>query len=148
MRAHRSFLCSAQFSRGHHVAVAERRNAGFPVHKTTRTPVGVPSTAPRGQLIASDRLEHKVSVADSATPTHKAKPAGVVGCEVFRCIAESAPTDPVAYELIGVWTRSPEKVKFSSEQGGRTAHYLFRWMNTKRRTGPSSGVVSSTIPAV
>ena len=130
------------------VTDAARRDAGLPVHKTTRTPLAPPTTAPRGQVIDTDRLEHTVTVYDSKTPTKKAKPHGVVGCEVFLCIADTAPTDPAAYTFKGVWTRSPERVAFKAEDAGKIANYLFRWLNSKGQTGPWSEATSATIPAV
>ena len=34
------------------------------------------------------------------------------------------------------------------EDGGKLAHYLLRWVNTKGETGPWGQVASATIPAV
>ena len=52
--------------------------------------------------------------------------------------------DPANYSLIGVWTRFPEVVRFNAEDTGKTAHYLFRWLNTKGERGPWSGSISAT----
>ena len=60
-----------------------RKEAGLPVHKTTRTPVPTPTTSPIGQVVASDRLEHRVLITDSGTPTKRRKPHGVIGCEAI-----------------------------------------------------------------
>ncbi|MEZ6123755.1 MAG: hypothetical protein R3C49_11330 [Planctomycetaceae bacterium] len=130
------------------VTDASRREAGMPVHKSTRTPVAVPTSAPRGQVIGTDRLEQVVSVTDAGSTGRRAKPAGVVGCEVYMCIAATAPQNPSDYQFMGVWTRSTERMNFKAEDSGKTAHYLFRWMNTKGQTGPWSDITSATIPAV
>ncbi len=61
--------------------------AGVHVHKSTRTPVAVPSTSPVGFVMATDRLEHTLSYSNSATPTRRAKPAGVTGCEVYLFVS-------------------------------------------------------------
>jgi len=114
----------------------ERKEAGLPVHKSTRTPVRVPTTSPVGQVVASDRLEHRVLVTDSGSPTKRRKPQGVIGCEAFLLVRDMPSFDPEDYSLIGIWTRYPEAVEFESEDGGKTAHYLLRWINTRRRTRP------------
>ncbi|MEZ6126412.1 MAG: hypothetical protein R3C49_25090 [Planctomycetaceae bacterium] len=99
-------------------------------------------------MIRTDQLEHTVSVTNSGTSTRRAKPAGVVGCEVYLCIAPTAPQNPSDYQFIGVWTRSTERMNFKADDSGKTVHYLFRWMNTKGQTGPWSNITSATIPAV
>ena len=45
-------------------------------------------------------------------------------------------------------TRGTEVVTFNNEEGGQTAHYRLRWMNTRGEAGPFSPVFSATIPAV
>ena len=125
-----------------------RKDAGLPVHKTTRTPVPVPVTAPMGHVVGTDRLEHSILVTDAQTPTKRRKPAGVIGCETFLLIRDLPSFDPDEYKLIGLWTRYPEVVDFEAEDAGKTAHYLFRWFNTKGEKGPWSDVTSATIPSV
>lgn len=127
---------------------AARDAAGLPVHKTTRTPVAVPHTFPTATIIGSDRLELTVMYSDVATPTRKARPHGVRGCEVYCAVAENPPTNPEDYRLVAFSTRTPELIKFKSDEGGQTANVMLRWVNTKGETGPWSQVASATIPAV
>ena len=54
------------------VTDASRERAGLPIHKTTRTPVAVPKTAPRGEVIATDRFEHTVTVFSDILPDRQA----------------------------------------------------------------------------
>ncbi|APZ96302.1 hypothetical protein [Fuerstiella marisgermanici] len=124
-----------------------RRDAGLPVHKTHRTPASTPKSAPMCQVIATDRLEHMVSYVDSLTPTRRAKPDGVASCQIYVAIGDAAP-NASDYVLAGVATRTPHKVTFKEDDGGKTAHYLLRWANAKGDTGPWSHGVSATIPAV
>lgn len=130
------------------ISNSQRRDAGLPVHKSNRTPVPPPATSPRGQVVSTNRLEHSVLVTDANTPTKRSKPSGVIGCEVMLRISNTASLDPQDYNLIGLWTRFPEVVTFNSDDAGKTAHYLFRWFNTKGEKGPWSNVTSATIPAV
>ncbi|MEZ6124722.1 MAG: hypothetical protein R3C49_16360 [Planctomycetaceae bacterium] len=122
--------------------------AGIRPHKTSRTPVPPPHTAPVGNVMATDRLEHTLYISDAATPTRRARPAGVSGCELYLCVADQAPTDPAMYRLLRFATRTPETITFDAADGGKTANYLLRWMNGKGEFGPWSQVVSATIPAV
>ncbi len=130
------------------VTNAAREDAGIPVHKTSRTPVPVPKSFPVASVIATDRLEHTVSFSDSSTPTRRGKPAGVQGCEVYVAVADTPPTDTKAYRFIAMSTRSPQKVTFEADAGGKTANYMLRWVNTKGEKGPWGTVLSATIPAV
>ncbi|MEZ6126122.1 MAG: hypothetical protein R3C49_23585 [Planctomycetaceae bacterium] len=125
-----------------------RLEAGLPVHKTTRTPVPPPSTAPTGQVLATERLEQSVMYSDALTPTRRGRPEGVTGCEVYVAVSDTPPSDPKAYRFVGVSTRSPELVTFESEDGGKTANYLLRWINSRGETGPWSQPISATVPAV
>ncbi|MCA9083482.1 MAG: hypothetical protein KDA81_05480 [Planctomycetaceae bacterium] len=125
-----------------------RLAAGIRPHKTTRTPVPPPATAPVGSVIASEQLTHTLYFSDAATPTKRARPSGVAGCEVYVCIADEAPADPNKFRMVRFSTRTPETIRFDAADGGRTAHYLLRWMNGKGETGPWSQIVSATIPAV
>ncbi|MEZ6129632.1 MAG: hypothetical protein R3C59_13195 [Planctomycetaceae bacterium] len=113
-----------------------------------RTPVPVPHTFPAGSVIATDRLKLTLMYSDVATPTRKAKPYGVRGCEVYVSIADNAPTNPEDYRFAAFSTRPPELLKFKSDEGGKTAHILLRWVNTRGETGPWSQPISATIPAV
>ena len=125
-----------------------QKEAGLPVHKKTRTPVPVPTTSPKGQIVATNRLEHSILVTDSQTPTKRSKPPGVIGCEVMLLISETYSVNPADYSLVGLWTRFPDVVTFTAKDAGKTAHYLFRWINTKGEKGPWSPTTSATIPAV
>ncbi len=125
-----------------------RKDAGLPVHKTTRTPVAVPTTSPLGQVVSTNRLEHTILVTDANTPTKRRKPPGVIGCEAMLLVGDVSTLDPADYRLIGLWTRFPEVVTFNADDAGKTAHYMFRWLNTKGEKGPFSAPTSATIPAV
>lgn len=125
-----------------------RAEAGLPIHKTRRTPVAVPKTSPIAQVITSDRLEHSIMFSDASTPTRKARPNGCTGAEIYVAIADHVPQDPSEFRFAALATRTPHVLKYKGEDGGKLAHYLLRWVNTKGETGPWSQVASATIPAV
>lgn len=125
-----------------------RAEAGLPIHKTRRTPVAIPKTSPIAQVIASDRLEHSIMFSDASTPTRKARPTGCTGAEIYIAITDHVPQDPSEFHFTALATRTPHVLTFKGEDGGKLAHYLLRWINTKGKTGPWGQVASATIPAV
>ena len=112
---------------------------GITVSDGTRTSVGVPTTAPVGRIEQANRLEHTLNFADSTTPTSKAKPAGVRGCQVWVKIGTAPPASASELHYLATDTRTPYVAQFD------TADNWLRWENTKGETGPWSAAVSATI---
>ena len=124
-----------------------RRDAGLPIHKTTRKPVPPPATAPFTGVALTARLQQQLSFCD--TENKRRRPTGAIGVEVYRCIGETAaPVEPSEYEFLEVCSRSPRTYDFDAKHANKVAHYLVRWVNHKGETGPWSAPVSGTIPAV
>lgn len=130
------------------VSDAAREDAGLPVHKSSRTPVRVPTSSPVGYVMATEQLEHTLMYSDSSTPTRRARPSGVTCCEIFIHIGKDTPQDPDAYRLHSISTRSPDRISFKAEDAGKMASYLVRWVNTKGEVGPWSRPISAIVPAV
>lgn len=124
----------------------ELEAAGLPVRDTVRTPPPVPSTRPVMILDTSERFRHTVSFADEGTPTKKAKPKGVSGCELRRFVGATAPVDPDEFTFTAIDTRTPQIWEFDPSDGGQMGHWIARWINTRGETGPWSDVVSATVP--
>ncbi|HVS82828.1 MAG TPA: hypothetical protein VHE60_13945 [Pyrinomonadaceae bacterium] len=72
---------------------AQRQSLGITVRATTGTAVGAPDTKPVGQVDTSQRLRHTLSFVDELTPTSRAKPDGVQGCETWTEVG-AAPGGP------------------------------------------------------
>ena len=127
------------------VTDASKQAIGITVADTTKTPVAVPTTAPVGQIQQANRLEHIVNFADVTTPTLKAKPAGVRGCQIWIKIGTTPPTSVSELQFLATDTRTPYVAQFDAADAGKTAYYWLRWENTKAETGPWSAAVSATI---
>lgn len=129
------------------VSNSARKDAGLPIHKTTRRPVPPPATAPVGSVMLTARLEQSLSYADSV---HKRRrPAGAIGVEVYQCIGDTvAPVDPADYTFVEICSRGPRVFTFKADDANKVAHYLLRWTNHKGECGPWSAPISGTIPAV
>ena len=127
------------------VTDAAKLAAGAPVHDTIKTPVPPPTTAPVGRVEIKNRLEHIMHFVDSATPTSKAKPAGVRGCQIWMKIGGTAPASESEMQFVISDPKTPHKIEFQAADAGKTVYYWLRWENTKGIPGPWSAVVTATI---
>jgi len=129
----------------------ERAALGITVRDKVRTTAtGEITTRPVGVVDTSQRLRHEIRFTDEATPTRRAKPAGVMGCEIWvKVTAPGEPSPVSASELsfVTLDTASPYTAEYDGTDGGKTAHYMLRWVNTRGDKGPWSETVSATIPA-
>ena len=128
------------------VTDTQRQAMQITVPDTTRTPAAVPTSRPTVKIDSSQRLSHKLEFRDEATPTSRAKPAGVTASEVWLFVGTTAPAGPDAMHLQGVDRSTPYLMEFDSADAGKTAWWALRWVNTKGEHGPWSATVSATIP--
>ena len=126
---------------------AEREALGITVADSVATAAATPATRPICQVDARQRLQHTIEFADEATPTRKAKPAGVMGAEIWVLIGPTPPVDPSELTFLAVDTRTPYTTDFDGSDGGKQAHYMLRWVNTRGETGPWSETATATIGA-
>ena len=77
----------------------------------------------------------------------KGKPAGVMGAEIWVKIGPTPPVDPSELTFLSVDTRTPYTTDFDGADGGKQAHYMLRWVNTRGETGPWSETATATIGA-
>lgn len=100
---------------------------------------------PVARMDTSQRLQHTIHFTDSAAPTRTAKPAGVLGAEAW--VQVSAAGDPAALTFLALDTRTPYVAQYDGADGGKTAHYLLRWVSPTGEKGPWSEMASATIGA-
>ncbi|HDZ44663.1 MAG TPA: hypothetical protein ENH55_02050 [Aurantimonas coralicida] len=125
----------------------ERQALGITVRDTIPTPVGAPKTRPVVSIDTSQRLQHTIGFADEATPTSKAKPAGVRGAQIWVKVGDPAPLDPSELTFLATDTRTPYLAAFEGADANNVAHYMLRWESTRGETGPWSETASATIGA-
>ena len=85
---------------------------------------------------------------DESTPTSKAKPKGVMGCEIWVKVSPAGDPPPVGADgltFLTLDTASPYIAEFDGADGGKTAHYMLRWVRSNGDKGPWSETVSATI---
>lgn len=130
----------------------ERQALGITVKDSQPTPVGPPSTRPVGSVDTSQRLRHMVHFVDETeggAPGNKAKPAGVMGCEVWVKVTAAGGAPPVSeseLSFLALDTRTPYLAEYAGADAGKTAHYWLRWVSSRGEKGPWSETVSATIP--
>jgi hypothetical protein len=96
-------------------------------------------------------------VAVESTPTRRARPAGVLGAEVWvKLVAlpsadQPAPTDPArdprSFTFLTMTTKPIFRAEFKAGEGGKTAVYMARWINTRGEKGPWSEITTATVAA-
>ncbi|MCK4341889.1 MAG: hypothetical protein KAY37_09230 [Phycisphaerae bacterium] len=78
-----------------------------------------------------------------------------MGAEIWGRVAwaprprtcDPPPTGPSELSFLSVDTRTPYVVDCPGEGGGKTAHYMLRWVATTGEKGPWSETASATIGA-
>ncbi|MBI5706276.1 MAG: hypothetical protein HZC36_04730 [Armatimonadetes bacterium] len=125
---------------------AERAAMGITVPDRIPTAVGAPTSKPVLQADTSQRLRITVGFADEGTPTSKAKPAGVMGCEIWVKLGGPPPTDLTECSFLALDTKTPYTANFDGSEANQTAHFIGRWVSTRGDKGPLSETVSATVP--
>jgi hypothetical protein len=143
---------------------AGRAAMGITVPDQELSPKGGPPTSrPVVKVDTSQRLQHTIHFTDEATPTRKARPAGVMGAEAIRAapvrkrsarlvrarvvspqplphgrgsVQDPPPADPDELTFLAVDTRTPYTTDFDGADADKTAHYMLRWVSMTGEKGP------------
>jgi len=129
---------------------ADRATIGITVRDTSGTPTPIPTTRPQTLVRAGGRLTHTLRLTDESTPTRRARPKGVLGAEVWLTLIDAgqpAPTDPTALAFLTMAIKPSIRADFRSGDGGKTAVYMTRWVNTQGEKGPWSEIATATVAA-
>jgi hypothetical protein len=106
---------------------------GVSLPRENPTPVPPPTTNPTVDLVQATSLQHTLSIRDVTTPTTKAKPPGVIACELHGAIGTAPAVDPSVARLLQSTTKTPTRVNFSAADRGKICTYFARWVT---RSGP------------
>jgi hypothetical protein len=82
--------------------------------------------------------------------TRPGRPPGPIGSEVWLALTatpQPAPTDPAALTFLTMTTRPSFRAEFKAGEGGKTAVYMARWVNTRGEKGPWSEITTATVAA-
>ena len=72
---------------------------------------------------------------------------GVSRSTVVNILKQPAPTDPAALTFLTMTTKPSFRAEFKAGEGGKTAVYMARWINTRGEKGPWSEVTTATVAA-
>ncbi len=125
---------------------AEKAALGITVANVP-SPIGPPTTAPICSIECGARLQHTLRFVDETTPTRKAKPAGVLGVEIWNKVGVTPPAGEGELRFVAVDTSAPYVLNFASEDGGKTAYYWMRWVSPTGERGPWGEQSQATIAA-
>lgn len=129
------------------VTDADRAQLRITIRDTQPTAPAPPATRPVMQVDTSQRLRHKLTMMDELTPTSRSRPKGVSYLEIWVKVGDPAPTDPSQLRFVDTSTTASFVVEYDGADGGKTAHYMARWVNSRKEKGPWSQTVSATITA-
>jgi hypothetical protein len=128
------------------VSDAEKASLGITVAQEPG-PIGPPTTAPICSIQCGARLQHTLNFVDETTPTRKAKPAGVLGVEIWNHVGVAPPAGEGDLRFVAVDTNAPYVLNFPSADGGKTAYYWLRWVSPTGERGPWGEQSQATIAA-
>jgi hypothetical protein len=127
------------------VSDEEKAALGITVPDTEPTLAPTPTTKPVLSADTSQRFQITVSFADEGTPTKKAKPPGVMACELWIKVGGAAPVGISECEYLAVDTRTPYLIVFEDADAGKMVHLIGRWVGTTGEKGPVSETLSATV---
>ncbi len=131
------------------VSDAQRTDMGITVRTVVPTPIPPPTTSPALIFVAATPGRHELQVRDSTTPATKAKPAGVIGLELWVATGLVAAIDPSSGVFRQVTTKSPFGVQFVAGDKGKVATYFARWLNRSGTSGiAANGPWSAPLSAI
>ena len=128
------------------VSDAEKASLGITVRQEP-SPIGPPTTSPIVSVECGNRLQHTLRFVDSATPTRKAKPAGVLGVEIWNKVGTTPPAGESDLRFVAVDTNAPFVLNFDSADGNKVSYYWLRWVSPTGERGPWSEPAQATIAA-
>jgi hypothetical protein len=123
---------------------AHRAGLNITIRSKARTAPGVPATRPVAEIDAGTPRRHVIDFRDEGA-TRKAKPAGVMGAELWRAVGDAPPSDPGQCQFLALDTEAPYVADYAGPQVGKKAFYYLRWVNKKGQPGPWSDLFSATI---
>ena len=121
----------------------DRNTLHLQLPSNKRTPAGVPTTRPVGQVLNGSLLEHKITFTDE--DGKRGKPEKVRGCQIFCKEGITPPEDEREMRLLASDASSPYVHKFSFSDAGKTFYYRLRWENSRGEAGPWSAFISGVV---
>jgi hypothetical protein len=124
----------------------DRAAMGLPIHKTTRTPVPVPRTAPQLFIHTGTRRRLIINYKDEKSE-RRGKPEGVHGIEIRWAILDHADPDIKDLTNSSFDTNSPLILEFEEHQRGLRVYLCGAWeIEREGEKGPFGDIEEAVIP--
>lgn len=129
--------------------VSNELKIGLGLHIRDEKPAAIPAPATFPLLSVAElgRGTQDLRIADSSSPTRRAKPAGTAGLLIFRHIGDGPVAAPTECTFLAFATRTEYTARFTPADNGKTATYFARWTNFRGEMGPWSPAASMPIAA-
>jgi hypothetical protein len=137
-------------SRNPAVDPGDKSDVGVTIPDPSRTPIPAPTSAPvlstRSATIGSTVVDYR----DSVDPTPRAKPFGVIGCQLFAAFGTVPAISPESLSFAGQFTKSPMTIS-TAGQSGKVISMAARWITRAgpggaAQIGPFGAIVSQFVP--
>jgi hypothetical protein len=123
----------------------KRAQLGITVPDRTSTPVPVPETSPRLEVIAVMGRQIKLKLRPSEGGG-RAKPDGVTGANLFYTVGEDYSQDIETWQFKGGQSKTTVTLNIpDSVPGGSKVWLTAQWFNRKAQTGPACPPVETRI---
>lgn len=126
------------------VSDATLASYGLPPRDKVKTDSPAPTSAPFGQ-VEYGKLRHTIHFRDSATPDRKAKPKGMMGCEIWRLTGSAAPVSEGDFDYLATDTDSPYVAIYDIPDAGKKVYYILRWLSKSGERGEWSETIEATV---
>ena len=135
-----------QISKDAAVATTDKTAIGVNPNTSVPTPITAPTTAPVLTIQSSASYGVILRYRDAtASPSVKAKPYGVIGCQIWALPSATPVTDPTLLSFNQQATKSPTTVTMGSTNLGKTVYSAARWATRTGLVGPWSAIINYTI---
>lgn len=119
--------------------------AGLTVRKTTRTPVPAPTAVPVLSANRLTSLEITLRVNDVENNSNRFPP-NTVGADLYMKTGATPPTSIDGCVFIGRMTKRFFTKTFSGGDANSPVHFIAQYVTRTNKVGPSSAVLSTTVP--
>lgn len=131
---------NAGVSTGNKIALGLNPNTSNPVPitaPTTHPVITIESTSTGGSI-----FRYRDSV---ASPSVKAKPFGVIGCQIFALQSSTPITNPLLLTYNATLTKCPATIVMGSGAAAQTVYFAARWITRKGLIGPWSAIINYNV---
>jgi len=135
-----------QIAKNPGVTAANKTAVGVNPQTSVPSPITPPTSTPVLVLQSQTPLNAVLRYRDSASsPSVKAKPYGVIACEIDYSESVTPITDPTLLTNTETVTKSPSQLAFDPSLKGKTIYLAARWKTRKGLYSPYSPIISLVV---